>query len=116
MSTTKTEYITVFRIVQQAMWLSFFFDEVFLSQKQLVTLFIDNNKAIDMTKIYWEYKRVKHIYIQHHFFKEKVKMRESLSVYTSSKDDVADLFIKPLLKDITRNFTADFKLYELVRV
>ena len=42
-------------------------------------------------------------------------MGEFLSVYISSKDDVTDLFTKPLLKDTTRNFTADFKLYKLVR-
>lgn len=52
MFTTEVEYIAVSKAVQQAIWPSFFFDETFLPQKQLVTLFINNNKVIDMTKTY----------------------------------------------------------------
>ena len=52
MSMTETEYVAVSRAVQQAMWLSSFFDKVSLSQKKLVTLFINNNSAIEMTKMY----------------------------------------------------------------
>lgn len=52
MSMTEAEYVAVSRAVQQAMWLSFFFDKVSLPQKKLVTLFINNNSAIEMTKMY----------------------------------------------------------------
>jgi len=41
------------------MWLSFFFDEVSLPQKNPVTIFINNNGSIDMTKTYWRHKRAK---------------------------------------------------------
>jgi len=52
MSITEAEYVAVSRAVQQVMWLSFFFDKVSLPQKKLVTLFINNNSAIEITKMY----------------------------------------------------------------
>ena len=52
MSMTEAEYVAVLRAVQQVMWLLFFFDKVSLSQKKLITLFINNNSAIEITKMY----------------------------------------------------------------
>ena len=64
------------------MWLLSFFDEVFLLQKHPVTLFIDNNESIDMTKTYWEYKKTKHIDVHHHFIKEKTEIEKFKSIYS----------------------------------
>jgi len=52
------------------MWLLSFFDEIFLLQKQLITLFIDNNKSFDITKTYWGYKETKHINVYHSWKRE----------------------------------------------
>jgi len=40
-------------------------------------------------------------------------IEEFLPVCIPNKDNVANLFIKPLQRDITRNFTVDLGLYEL---
>jgi len=65
-----------------------------------------------MTKTYWGHKRTKHIDVQHHFVKGKVKTREFLPVYIPSEDNIANLLTKPLPRDMTRNFTMDLGLYE----
>ena len=98
--------------VQQAMWLSFFFDEVSLPQKNPVTIFINNNGSIDMTKTYWGHKRAKLIDIWHHFVKEKAEMGEFKPVYIPSEDNVADLLTKALPCDTTQNFALDLGLWE----
>ncbi|KAJ3564398.1 hypothetical protein NP233_g8320 [Leucocoprinus birnbaumii] len=113
-STTEVEYMAVSRTVQQAMWMSSFFDQASLPQQRPVTIFIDNNGAIDMTKTYWGHKRTKHIDVRHHFVKEKVEMGEFAPVYIPSEDNVADLLTKPLPRDATRNFTSDLGLWDLV--
>ena len=40
-------------------------------------------------------------------------MEEFLPIYIPSKDNVANLFTKPLPRDTIRNFTVDLGLYEL---
>ncbi|KAJ3563743.1 hypothetical protein NP233_g8744 [Leucocoprinus birnbaumii] len=95
-STTEAEYMAISQAVQQAMWLSSFFDQVALPQQRPITLFIDNNGAIDMTRTYRGHKRMKHIDVHHHFVKEKVEMGEFNLVYVPSEDNVADLLTKPL--------------------
>ena len=104
--------MTMSRAVQQAMWLSSFFDEVSLLQKHPVTIFIDNNGSIDMTKTYRGHKRTKHIDIRHHFVKEKAEMGEFKPIYIPSEDNVADLLTKALPRDATRNFALDLGLWE----
>jgi len=46
MLATETEYVVVSRAVQQAIWLSSFFDKASLSQKKPAILFINNNGTI----------------------------------------------------------------------
>ncbi|KAJ3557424.1 hypothetical protein NP233_g11748 [Leucocoprinus birnbaumii] len=95
------------------MWLSSFFNQASLPQNRPVSLFIDNNGAIDMTKTYRGHKHTKHIDIRHHFVKEKVEMGEFTPIYIPSEDNIADLLTKPLPRDATRNFTADLGLWDL---
>jgi len=78
-----------------------FFNEAFLPQKCLVTIFIDNNRLIDITKTYWEHKRTKYIDIHHYSVKEKAEIGEFKLVYILSEDNVADLLTKALLHDAT---------------
>ena len=112
--TTKAKYIAVFQAVQQAIWLLFFFNEASLFQKKLVMLFIDNNSAINMTKIYQGYKRVKNIDIQYYFVKKKAKTEEFILVYILSEDNIVDLLTKILFRDVIHNFTLDLELWNLV--
>ena len=98
------------RAVQQVIWLLSFFEKASLPQQQPITLFINNNGAIDMTKTYQRHKRAKHIDVCHHFIKEKVKKREFTPVYIPSKDNIADLLTKLLPKETTRDFVMDLGL------
>lgn len=78
-------------------------------------LFIDNNGTIEMTKIYQGYKRAKHINIWHHFVKEKIEMEKFKLVYIPSKDNVADLLTKVLLRDAIYNITLDLRLWDTIK-
>ena len=46
------------------------------------------------------------------FCQREGKTEEFLPVYISNKDDVANLFMKLLLRDITRKFIVDLELYK----
>jgi len=51
--------------------------------------------------------------MHYHFVKEKMEREKFILVYIPSKDNMTDLLIKPLSKEITRNFTIDLRLYLL---
>ena len=51
--------------------------------------------------------------MHYHFVKEKMEREKFILVYIQSKDNMTDLLIKPLSKEITRNFTIDLRLYLL---
>jgi len=73
-------------------------------------LFINNNRAIDITKIYQNHKRAKYIDVCYHFVKEKVEKEEFTPVYISSENNIANLLTKSLPKETTRNFVIDLGL------
>ena len=56
----EAEYIAISQAVQQTIWLSFFFNKTSLFQRKPITLFINDNGAINMIKTY---KRAKYINI-----------------------------------------------------
>ena len=85
-----------------------FFNKVSLLQKYLVTIFIDNNRSINMTKTYQWHKKTKYIDVCHHFIKEKVETEEFKLVYMN----MADLLIKALLHNATQSFALDLGLWK----
>lgn len=86
-------------------------NEALLYQKCLVTLFINNNRAIDMMKTYWGYKRAKYINVYYHFIKEKVEKDDFILVYILNEDNISNLLTKLLSRDATRKFAIDLGLY-----
>jgi len=51
--------------------------------------------------------------MHYHFVKEKIERGKFIPVYVPSKDNMADLLVRPLLREITRNSTIDLRLYLL---
>ncbi|MGZ5548842.1 MAG: Ty1/Copia family ribonuclease HI [Nitrososphaeraceae archaeon] len=59
-------------------------------------LFIDNTSSIDITNKDMANTKTKHIAIQYYFIKEAIDNQEILVNWISTKDQLADIFTKPL--------------------
>jgi hypothetical protein len=68
-------------------------------QVNATTIYADNQSCIALSHNPTSHSRAKHIGIRHHFIRERIKNDEVDLLYCSTKDMVADVFTKPLLRE-----------------
>jgi len=64
-----------------------------------IPLLCDNTSAINLTKNPIQHSRTKHIEIRHHFIRDHVIKGDCMIQFVNYKNQLADLFTKPLSKD-----------------
>lgn len=64
------------------------------------TMFCDNKVAIMLSEDPTAHARVKHFNIKYHFIRECAQMGEIIIKYINTRDNVADMFTKALLKPL----------------
>ena len=67
--------------------------------KEPVVMFCDNTSAINISKNPVMHSKTKHIAIKYLFVRELVQDKEIRLKYVHSKEQIADIFTKPLPKD-----------------
>ena len=67
--------------------------------KEPVVMFCDNTSAINISKNPVMHSKTKHIAIKYHFVRELVQDKEIRLEYVHTKEQIADIFTKPLRKD-----------------
>jgi hypothetical protein len=100
LSTIEAEYMAFTRASQQALWLMKLMDEIALEQERPINIFADNNGAIANTQNNKNHRRTKHICVKHHFVKECIAAGNISFTYVPSNDNLADILIKPIAKDV----------------
>lgn len=65
---------------------------------ELVTIHCDNTSAINISKNPILHARTKHINLKYHFLRERVQEKQVRMEYVSSKEQLVDIFTKPLPK------------------
>ena len=71
-----------------------------LEQKGETIIQVDNRSAIELAKNPVNHERSKHIDVRFHFIREHVKEGNVELKHVASKDQAADIFTKPLSKEI----------------
>jgi len=75
------------------------FEDIRVVYEDPVVIFYDNTSAINISKNLVIHSRTKHISIRYHFLREKVTENEVKMEYVSTKDQIVDIFTKPLPMD-----------------
>jgi len=99
LSTAKVEYIVATCCCTQVLWMKQTLKDIRVVYKDLVAIFCDNRSAINISKNIVMHLRTKHISIRYHFLREMLTKNEVKLEYVSRKDQIADIFTKPLPKD-----------------
>ena len=95
LSTAETEYIVVGSCCTQLLWMQKLLLDYGIRQEHL-TIYCDNNSAINISKNPVQLSRRKHIEIRHHFIRELVEDGTLTLEFIHTDDQKADLFTKPL--------------------
>lgn len=98
---SELEYVTLFSYTREATWLQRLLSElkVFSSSASDPTaLLCDNTTTIKLLENLVLHARTKHIEIKHHYIREQVELVEMFITHVQGKNNLADLFTKPLGK------------------
>ena len=85
--------------VQEAKFLFQFLESMGAGNKDVfspVTLYCDNQGALALAKNPVQHQRSKHIDIRYHFVRSEIQKQLLNLVYVPSKDNLADIFTKPV--------------------
>ena len=99
-SSTEAEYVAATTATCQAVWLRRVLKELQQGQEEPTPVYCDNNSAIALSKNHVFYQKSKHIDTRYHFIRELANNGEIYIKFCKSKDQLVDIFTKPLAKDV----------------
>ena len=98
-STTKEKYVATIANCSNIVW----FKQLLLGMKEEIkdpiVILYDNTSAINILKNPVMHTKTKHIAIKYHFLRELVQEKEVRLEYVNTKEQIVDIFTKPLPKD-----------------
>ena len=94
--TVEAEYVAMSWCAQQMAWMHSWLDEVEVEYSLPGMIKGDSCRAITLTKNTKDHGKVKHINIRHHYICDLIQSGTIRTERVSSKDNLADLFTKPL--------------------
>ena len=95
---TEAEYIAETHAVKEGIWLKSFMNKIVGEKKGPLTVMADNQGAISLAKDNKFHAPTKHIDLHYHFVREAVEHKKIKMKYIPTVENVADIFMKVLLK------------------
>ena len=107
---TKAEYHALTDTTSELLWLRWLLKDLGVSTSSTTPLYCDNQSAIHIAHNDVFYERTKHIEIDCHFIRYHLVHGALKFFLVSSKDQLPDIFTKPLPKRRTRDLVDNLKL------
>ena len=98
-STTEVEYVAVAINCTNIVWIKHILKGMNEELTEPVILYCDNTSAINISKNPVMHAKTKHIAIKYHYVRELVEDKQVKMEYINSKEQIANIFTKPLPKD-----------------
>jgi hypothetical protein len=98
LSTTEAEYIAAATCCTQVLWMIQTLADLEVKYTTPIPIHCDNTSAISVSKNLVFHSKTKHIPIKYHFLREQVTNTVVSLHYIPSKDQIVDIFTKPLAK------------------
>ena len=108
--TTEAEYVPMSCCAQQMVWMHSWLSEVEMEYTCPGVFKGDNQGAIALTKNTQDHSKVKHINIRHHYIQELIQSGDIVMEQVPSAENLADLFTKPLPRDIHHRLLASLNI------
>lgn len=95
-STTEAEYIAASETCKEAIWIRRIMSDTWQELDGPITVFCDNQGAIQLTRHPDQRQKTKHIAVKYHFIRLQQETGEISIQYIESKSQLADIFTKAL--------------------
>ena len=99
-SSAEAEYVAATSTSCQAVWLRRLLKDMSQTEKDPIPIFCDNTSTIALSKNHVFHKKSKHIDTRFHFIRELVNNGDIALQFCGSRDQLADIFTKPLGKSV----------------
>jgi hypothetical protein len=99
-SSTKSEYKALANATTELVWVQLVLRELGVSQPKAPSLWCDNLGATYLSVNPMFHARTKHIEVDFHFVRKRVAQKALEIRFIQSRDQLADIFMKPLLVDV----------------
>ena len=100
LSTAEAEFIAATATCTQVLWMKRQIEDLKVQCQSPIIIKCDNQSAINISKNPVQHSRTKHIDIKYHFLKDQVAQNVVKLEFISTNEQVADIFTKPLPKDV----------------
>jgi hypothetical protein len=110
LSTTEAEYMFLCLLAQESLYMKQLLAELGFKIDSPITLFVDNQSTILVVKNPALHGRSKHVDVKYHFIKDLVEQQVFIVTYVSTKEQLADIFTKPLDKPTFENLRSQLGL------
>nr|GEY17843.1 retrotransposon protein, putative, unclassified [Tanacetum cinerariifolium] len=107
------KYVFAGKACQQALWMKQALIDYGIRLDN-VSIMCENKGAIDLSKNLIQHYRTKHIEIHHHFLRDNVQKGNISIEKVSSEDNIADIFTKPLKREVFNYLRLGLGIIELV--
>ena len=98
LSTTEAKYIAACSACSEAVWIRKMLSVLFDAKMDVTNILCDNQSCIKMTVNPILHDKSRHIEIKYHFIWDMVQKRAVKLKYVPTKEQVADVLTKPLLR------------------
>ena len=98
-STTEAEYVLAAVNFSNIVWFKQLLEGMKVEIKEPVVMYYDNTSTINISKNPVMHSKTKHIAIKYYFVRELVQDKEIKLEYVHTKEQIANIFTKPLPKD-----------------
>jgi histone deacetylase 1/2 len=115
-SSTESEYKAVTNVTAEIIWVQSLLKELGVSHNRVPILWCDNIGATYLSSNPVFHARTKHIEVDFHFVRERVARKQLQIKFISSKDQVADIFTKPLPLPAFESCRRNLNLLEPVKI
>jgi hypothetical protein len=96
LSIVKAKYIAAIACCTQVLWMKKTLTDIQVEYDEPIPIYFDNTSAINISKNLVMHSKMKHIPIKYHFLREQVAEKNIRVEYVGTKEQVADIFTKPL--------------------
>ena len=99
LSIAEAEYVATASCCTQLLWMMQTLQDIQIKCSLLISIMCDNTSSISISKNLVMHSKIKHIPIKYHFLREQVLEQKVKLEYVPSKEQVADIFTKPLPRE-----------------